>query len=255
MAFDLDKLAAYYKDAAEEFSLDTLDLHTLPRHVSIIMDGNGRWAKARGLSRSQGHAAGVDALREIITATVRLGIPYLSAYAFSTENWKRPKKEVAFLMQLFAETLLRELPLFHQEHVKLKLIGDIKTLPKKTRDTFKQGLQETEEYSEMTLMLAVNYGARAEIIRAAKALIRSGIPAQEVDEEVFSAHLYTTSIPDPDLLIRTSGEFRLSNFLLYQIAYSELYVTDTFWPDFDRYAYLKALLSYQKRVRRFGGVL
>lgn len=249
-----EKRAAFFEGAPGKYSLCKLNLDALPKHVSIIMDGNGRWAKAKGLSRTEGHAAGVDTLREIITASVRLGIPVLSAYAFSTENWKRPQEEVDFLMQLFAETLLEELPLFHQEHVKLKLIGDISSLPEKTYETFKRGLEETKNYGAMTLMLAVNYGSRKEIVEAARSIIEAGVPASELTESLFESHLYTHNLPDPDLLIRTSGELRLSNFLLYQLAYSELYVTDTLWPDFDRFEYLKTLLAYQARERRFGGL-
>lgn len=216
------------------------------------MDGNGRWAEKQGLSRSKGHAAGVDALRETITACVRLGIPVLSAYAFSTENWKRPKKEVDFLMQLFADTLIKELPLFHQEEVKLKLIGDLSALPQKTQETFQKGLRETAQYENMTLVLAVNYGGRAEIVRAAKRIVEQGCKPEELTEDLFAQNLYTEGLPDPDLLIRTSGEMRLSNFLLFQLAYAEFYLTDTLWPDFSRSDLLSALLAYQKRNRRFG---
>lgn len=252
MPFSEKKLHEFYSEVGESERLSLLDTSKLPAHLAIIMDGNGRWAEKRGLSRSKGHAAGVDALRETITACVRLGIPVLSAYAFSTENWKRPKKEVDFLMQLFADTLIKELPLFHQEEVKLKLIGDLSVLPQKTQETFQKGLRETAQYENMTLVLAVNYGGRAEIVRATKRIIEQGIQPEDVTEALFSQNLYTEGLPDPDLLIRTSGEMRLSNFLLYQLAYAEFYLTDTLWPDFSRSDLLSALLAYQKRNRRFG---
>ncbi len=252
MPFSEKKLHEFYSEVGESERLSVLDTSALPAHIAIIMDGNGRWAEKQGLSRSKGHAAGVDALRETITACVRLGIPVLSAYAFSTENWKRPKKEVDFLMQLFADTLIKELPLFHQEEVKLKLIGDLSELPKKTQDTFQKGLRETAQYGNMTLVLAVNYGGRAEIVRATKRIVEQGYKPEVLTEDLFAQNLYTEGLPDPDLLIRTSGEMRLSNFLLFQLAYAEFYLTDTLWPDFSRSDLLSALLAYQKRNRRFG---
>ncbi len=253
-----EKLLAYYRDSQPDISLADVDLARLPSHISIIMDGNGRWAEARGLDRSQGHVAGVDSLRETITACVRLGVDVLSAYAFSTENWKRPQREVDLLMDLFAKTLLNELPLFHQEHVRLELWGDLEALPAKTYATFCRGIDETSGYSTMTLALAVNYGSRAEIVRASRSLAhdvaRGRLEAKDITEELFARRLYTADVPDPELLIRTSGELRLSNYLLWQLAYSELYVTDTLWPDFDRWELLRAIRAYQSRERRFGGV-
>lgn len=258
MQFDTDKLVQYFSDAPEDISLSDINLETIPSHVSIIMDGNGRWATARGLDRTEGHKAGVLSLREAVTTSVRLGLDVLSVYAFSTENWKRPQREVDLLMRLFAETLLKELPLFHQENVKLRFFGDLEALPEKTRKTFQRGLDETAQNTGMTFALAVNYGSRAELTRAAVLLAHQisegAISADSVTPADFEKNLYTTGLPDPDLLIRTSGELRLSNYLLWQLAYSELYVTQTYWPDFSKWDFLRAIKDYQGRERRFGGV-
>lgn len=258
MQFDTDKLVQYFSDAPEDISLSDINLETIPSHVSIIMDGNGRWATARGLDRTEGHKAGVLSLREAVTTSVRLGLDVLSVYAFSTENWKRPQREVDLLMRLFAETLLKELPLFHQENVKLRFFGDLDALPEKTRKTFQRGLDETAQNTGMTFALAVNYGSRAELTRAAVLLANQisegAISADSVTPADFEKNLYTTGLPDPDLLIRTSGELRLSNYLLWQLAYSELYVTQTYWPDFSKWDFLRAIKDYQARERRFGGV-
>ena len=258
MQFNTDKLVQYFSDAPEDISLSDINLETIPSHVSIIMDGNGRWATARGLDRTEGHKAGVLSLREAVTTSVRLGLDVLSVYAFSTENWKRPQREVDLLMRLFAETLLKELPLFHQENVKLRFFGDLEALPEKTRKTFQRGLDETAQNTGMTFALAVNYGSRAELTRAAVLLahqIAEGtVSADSVTPVNFEKNLYTAGLPDPDLLIRTSGELRLSNYLLWQLAYSELYVTQTYWPDFSKWDFLRAIKDYQGRERRFGGV-
>lgn len=258
MQFDTDKLVQYFSDAPEDISLSDINLETIPSHVSIIMDGNGRWATARGLDRTEGHKAGVLSLREAVTTSVRLGLDVLSVYAFSTENWKRPQREVDLLMRLFAETLLKELPLFHQENVKLRFFGDLEALPEKTRKTFQRGLDETAQNTGMTFALAVNYGSRAELTRAAVLLANQiaegSVSADSVTPADFEKNLYTTGLPDPDLLIRTSGELRLSNYLLWQLAYSELYVTQTYWPDFSKWDFLRAIKDYQGRERRFGGV-
>ena len=258
MQRDEEKLQSYYADAPEDICLGDVDLDRIPRHVSIIMDGNGRWAQARGLDRSRGHVAGVDALREAVTTSVRLGLDVLSVYAFSTENWRRPQREVDLLMHLFATTLVNELPLFHQENVRLLFLGDLSALPEKTRRVFQRGLDETADHTGMVFALAVNYGSRAEIARAAR-LIASDVASgtlllEDVDESCVSSRLYTSGLPDPDLLIRTSGELRLSNYLLWQLAYTEFYVTDTLWPDFSRWDFLRAVAAYQGRTRRFGGV-
>lgn len=258
MRFDERKLREYFAGPPSDVSLDDLDLGRIPRHVSIIMDGNGRWAKARGLDRSKGHVAGVDALRGAVTTSVRLGLDALSVYAFSTENWRRPQREVDLLMHLFATTLVKELPLFHQENVRLRFLGDLDALPSKTRSVFLRGLDETADHTGMTFALAVNYGSRAELARAARLVaadVASGVLSlDEVGEDAVASRLYTAGLPDPDLLIRTSGELRLSNYLLWQIAYSEFYVTPTLWPDFDRWEFLRAIASFQGRSRRFGGV-
>ena len=259
MQRDESKLRSYFANPPEDVSLDDIDLDRLPSHVSFIMDGNGRWAQARGLSRSKGHVAGVDSLRETVTTSVRLGIDAISAYAFSTENWKRPKKEVDLLMHLFATTLVKELPLFHQENVQLRFFGDIESLPRKTYDVFRQGLEETASHTGMTFALAVNYGSRAEIARAARRIAQDAktgvLDPQGVDESVVARYLYTEGLPDPELLVRTSGELRLSNYLLWQLAYTEFYVTDMYWPDFSKWEYLRAIRAFQGRGRRFGGVV
>ena len=258
MQFDTDKLVQYFSDAPEDISLSDINLETIPSHVSIIMDGNGRWATARGLDRTEGHKAGVLSLREAVTTSVRLGLDVLSVYAFSTENWKRPQREVDLLMRLFAETLLKELPLFHQENVKLRFFGDLEALPEKTRKTFQRGLDETAQNTGMTFALAVNYGSRAELTRAAVLLANQiaegSVSADSVTPADLEKNLYTAGLPDPDLLIRTSGELRLSNYLLWQLCYSELYVTQTYWPDFSKWDFLRAIKDYQSRERRFGGV-
>ena len=258
MQIDQQKLIEYYGDAPDDISLAEIDLGHLPSHVSIIMDGNGRWATKRGLDRAKGHVAGVDSLREAVTTSVRLGFDVLSAYAFSTENWKRPKPEVDLLMSLFAKTLVKELPLFHQENVRLKLFGDLEALPDETYRVFMRGLDETADHDGMTFALAVNYGSRAEIARAAAQIAREAkeglIDPDDITPDVVAAHLYTAGLPDPDLLIRTSGELRLSNYFLYQLAYTEFYATDTLWPDFTRWDMLRAVRSFQHRSRRFGGV-
>ena len=258
MLRDEQKLIEYFADAPDDISLSDVNLDHLPSHISVIMDGNGRWATRQGKERGEGHIAGISSLRETITACVRLGIDVLSAYAFSTENWKRPQHEVDLLMYLFATTLLKELPLFHQENVRLVFLGDIEALAEKTRDVFEEGLAETAGSTGMVLALAVNYGARAELARAARTLaarVASGdINIEDIDEGAVAASLYTADLPDPELLIRTSGELRLSNYLLWQLAYSEFYVTDTLWPDFDRWELLRGIKAFQGRDRRFGGV-
>lgn len=258
MLRDEQKLIEYFADTPDDISLSDVNLDHLPSHISVIMDGNGRWATRQGKERGEGHIAGISSLRETITACVRLGIDVLSAYAFSTENWKRPQHEVDLLMHLFATTLLKELPLFHQENVRLVFLGDIEALPEKTRDVFEEGLAETAGNTGMVLALAVNYGARAELARAARTLaarVASGdISIEDIDEGAVASSLYTADLPDPELLIRTSGELRLSNYLLWQLAYSEFYVTDTLWPDFDRWELLRGIKAFQGRDRRFGGV-
>ena len=248
----------FFANPPEDIDLDALDRTRIPRHISCIMDGNGRWATARGLNRGEGHRAGIVSLREIITACVRLDVEVLSAYAFSTENWKRPKAEVNLLMHLFAQTFIQELPLLKRENVKVVFLGDISALPLETREVFERGLAETRDHTGMVLALAVNYGARAEIARAAK-LIAARVAAgelaiEDIDEDVVANNLYTAGLPDPELVVRTSGEMRLSNYLLWQVAYAEFYITPTYWPDFNRWELLRAILAFQGRDRRFGGL-
>ena len=258
MRFDRDKLEQFFANPPEDVSLGDVDMARMPSHVSIIMDGNGRWATDRGLDRSAGHVAGVDSLRETVTTSVRLGLDVLSVYAFSTENWNRPQREVNLLMSLFAKTLVAELPLFHQENVRLRFFGDLDALPRATHDVFVRGLDETADHTGMTFALAVNYGGRAELVRAARQLAQEAlagtIDPAHIDETAVQSHLYTAGLPDPELLIRTSGELRVSNYLLWQIAYSEFYASSVFWPDFDRWEMLRAIRAYQGRNRRFGGV-
>lgn len=258
MQYDIDKFNEYFADHPDDISIDDIDMARIPRHISCIMDGNGRWATARGLGRGEGHKAGIVSLQEVITACVRMGVDVLSAYAFSTENWNRPQAEVNLLMHLFAKTFVDELPLLKRENVRVEFLGDISALPKKTRDVFEYGLAETRDHTGMTLALAVNYGGRAEITRAVRRIagdVASGeISADQIDDAMVARNLYTADLPDPELVIRTSGEMRVSNYLLWQIAYSEFYITDTYWPDFDRWGLVRAIAAYQGRDRRFGGL-
>ncbi len=238
-----------------------LNLSRIPEHVAVIMDGNGRWAKKRALNRLKGHRAGIDAVRESIRCASDVGVRYLTIYSFSTENWKRPQDEVAGLMDLFAKTILAEVDGLHEEQVCVRTIGDASMLPPETREAFEDAWEKTKGNAGMTLAVAVNYGARQEILQAVDACMRHAASEAEkgrvvpaLTEEEFERHLYTTGIPDPDLIIRTSGEMRMSNFLLWQAAYAEFYCTDVLWPDFDRYEFLRALLDFQGRNRRFGTV-
>jgi len=236
--------------------MEEIDKDNLPHHIAIIMDGNGRWAKKKSLSRISGHMKGVDAVREVVTACRELGIKVLTLYAFSIENWRRPKDEVAALMGLLKEYLLKERKEMLQNNIRLCVIGRLEDLPPDVRDTLKETIQVTEHCNGMILNLALSYGGRAEILHAAKGIVsdlqKGKIKLEEITEQRFSQYLWTWGIPDPDLLIRTSGELRISNFLLWQIAYTELYVTETLWPDFDRKELVKAIADYQARERRFG---
>ncbi len=251
-------LAQIFPEPPAGLDRDALDMSNVPAHVAIIMDGNGRWATARGLERGDGHKAGIRAVREAITACNDLGVRYLTIYSFSTENWKRPQDEVKGLMSLFAQTMSKEIAGLMAEGVRIELLGCTDDLPLATRTVFTKAAAASAKNTGMTLAIAVNYGSRAEITRAAQLLAQDAaagvIDAADIDESMLASRLYTADMPDPDLLIRTSGELRLSNFLLWQLAYSELYVTDVLWPDFDRYELLRALLSYQQRNRRFGKV-
>lgn len=234
----------------------SLDYAKLPRHVAIIMDGNGRWARARNLPRIEGHVAGIDSVREIVTLTRELGIPYLTLYAFSKENWVRPKDEVRKLMQLLGIYLDKELPLMLEKGIRFKMIGEMRDFPLKLQDQMVSVMKKTAHHKGLTLNLALSYSGRQEILHAVIALLedlRKG-SVKRVTERVFQRYLYTGSTPDPDLLIRTSGEMRLSNFLLWQMAYTEIFVTNVLWPDFRKKHYMAALKAFTKRQRRFGRV-
>ncbi|MCA2682525.1 MAG: di-trans,poly-cis-decaprenylcistransferase [Microcystis sp. M038S2] len=233
-----------------------LDKNRLPQHVAVIMDGNGRWAKSRGLPRIMGHQRGVDALKDLLRCCRDWGIPALTAYAFSTENWGRPLEEVEFLMTLFERVLRRELEEMMQQNVKIRFIGNLSVLPESLRREIAKSHAETSKNSGIQFTVATNYGGREEIVQACQAIARQvqqGLVSPEaIDESLFEQYLYTAGIPNPDLLIRSSGEMRISNFLLWQMAYAEIYVTDTLWPDFDRVQFHHALKDYQGRHRRFG---
>ena len=250
-------LTEIFPEPPEGLDPAALDESRIPQHVAVIMDGNGRWAKKRALNRLKGHKAGIEAVRETIRCASDCGVRYLTIYSFSTENWKRPTDEVAGLMDLFAKTMLAEVDGLHEEQVRVQTIGNADALPGQTRDAFSQAQAKTKNNTGMTLNVAVNYGSRDELLCAVRAVAEQALACgsvPELDEELFASKLFTSGQPDPELLIRTSGEMRLSNFLLWQIAYAEIYVTDVLWPDFDRYELLRALLSYQSRERRFGGV-
>ncbi len=228
----------------------------LPYHIAIIMDGNGRWAKKKNLNRIKGHMKGVEAVREVVTACRELGIKVLTLYAFSVENWQRPAEEVNALMGLLKEYLLKESPEMIRNNIRLNAIGRLEDLPPDVLEILKKTIKQTEGCDGMILNLALSYGGRSEILHALKRIfsdLKDGrIREEEIDSPLFSKYLWTNGIPDPDLLIRTSGEFRISNFLLWQIAYTEIYVTETLWPDFNREELLKAIADYQSRERRFG---
>jgi undecaprenyl diphosphate synthase len=230
----------------------------MPRHVAIIMDGNGRWAKQRGLTRIEGHRAGAESVREMVRACGELGIQYLTLYAFSSENWARPKIEVTALMHLLEFYLQQEIPELNKNNVRLAAIGRLHELPQSAQRQLQKGIDALAKNTGLTLVLALSYGGRAEIVDAVRGIAREIKTGQlnvaDIDENCISQHLYTKGIPDPDLLIRTSGELRVSNFLLWQISYAEIYVTDTLWPDFRRAELMKALEDYGKRQRRFGRV-
>lgn len=238
--------------------VEQVAMDRLPRHIAIIMDGNGRWAQKRALPRSMGHRAGVETLRKIVKTCSKLKIQVLTVYAFSTENWNRPKDEVGVLMTLLAEYLRKELQELHQNNVIIRAMGKISDLPLEAQHELTHSMQSTRHNTGLILNLALNYGGRSEIIEAVKNLSKDVLSGkqriEEIDEQRFSKALYTGGLPDPDLLIRTSGEMRLSNFLLWQLAYTEIVVVEELWPDFDEKALLEAIKSYQKRDRRFGGI-
>ncbi|MCL2503871.1 MAG: isoprenyl transferase [Coriobacteriia bacterium] len=246
-----------FRGKLAESLLSGLDRERVPTHVAVIMDGNGRWASKRGLPRLAGHSAGAKSVRKLIAASIELGISYLTIYSFSSENWNRPIDEVSGLMALFVEVLERELESLMRMQVRVRVIGDTRDLPRTTAEAFEKCVARTAENTGLTLVVALNYGGRAEIVNAARALAvqacSGAIAPDGIDEKMFADALTTSGIPDPDLVIRTSGEKRISNFLLWEIAYSELWITMVLWPDFKPTDLLKAVLDFQKRDRRFGG--
>ena len=251
----LDRLIEWVTPGSEEADLARqIDPDRLPRHVAIIMDGNGRWAKQRHLPRVEGHRAGIEAVRSVVETSARLGLEVLTLYAFSVENWKRPAAEISTLMMLLKRYLRSELSTLLKNDIRFKVIGRSEELAPDILQELHAAEKKTAQNAGMIFNIALNYGGRTEIVDAARRAIDAGISAEALDERRFGELLYTNGQPDPDLLIRTSGEMRVSNFLLWQIAYAEIWVTDTFWPDFRCRHLLEAVLAYQKRDRRFGGV-
>ena len=236
--------------------LDKIDLTNLPKHLAIIMDGNGRWAKQKGLLRALGHESGTKSVKTTITTCAKLGVECLTLYAFSTENWNRPKLEVDTLMKLLVKSLKKELETLQKNNIKLNSIGNLEMLPESARKELLDVINKTKNNSRMTLTLALSYGSREEIVNAVKSIIdkvkNNIISVDSIDDSIINEHLYTQNLPEVDLLIRTSGEHRISNFLLWQIAYAELYFTDVLWPDFKENDLYEAIISFQKRERRFG---
>ena len=229
-------------------------LPILPTHVGIIMDGNGRWAQARGLPRLAGHRAGVENLRRVLHVAVDFGIPILTLYAFSTENWKRPEAEVRGLLHLLREGLTKEVGELHKNGVQLRHLGDLSALPGDLQHRVQDALELTRHNTALIANIAFNYGGRMELVEAMRAIAREGLRPEEITEEVISNHLFTAGLPDPDLIIRTSGEFRISNFLIWQGAYAEYYIPSVYWPDFDKDEFYKALQSFSQRERRYGAL-
>jgi undecaprenyl diphosphate synthase len=232
----------------------TPHLEKIPQHVAIIMDGNGRWALQRSLPRLAGHKAGTENLRRIIRASVEFGVKYLTIYAFSTENWGRPPEEVKGLMYILEDVIDRELNELHKEGVQLRHIGRLERLAPSLQEKVLDAIEVTKHNERLILNIAFNYGGRDEIVQAIQRMMKDGVPPEKVTDELVSHYLYTVGVPDPDLIIRTSGELRVSNFLIWQAAYSEWYITPTYWPDFDKEEYRRALESYSHRDRRFGKV-
>nr|WP_236911943.1 isoprenyl transferase [Clostridium sp. Cult1] len=235
-----------------------IDLDRVPKHVAIIMDGNGRWAKKRFLPRTAGHQEGMKRVIEIVEVAEKLNIKYLSLYAFSTENWKRPKEEIDGLMKLLVQYIRIELDRIHKNNVKIQTMGDLNKLPKFAKKEVERAIEKTKNNTKMILNIGLNYGGRDEIVRGIKNLLEDykmgKLKEEDIDEEIFKNYLYTNNLPDPDLLIRPSGELRLSNFMLYQIAYTEFWFSHIYWPDFKEEEFYKAIIDYQRRNRRFGGI-
>jgi len=261
--FDRLSVAGEEKDVCnkrkEERLINELDLNLMPRHIAIIMDGNGRWAQKRGLPRTEGHRAGTESLKKIVTFCGELKIPILTVYAFSTENWKRPPKEVNILMDLLVEYINKEIDELDKNDVRINIIGDVEGLPQLAKKAVISACKKTQKNKTLILNVALNYGGRAEMVHSVRLIAgkvaRKELCLEDITEETISDHLYTAGLPDPDLLIRTSGDFRVSNFLLWQIAYTEFWITPVLWPDFGRLHLLEAIISYQKRERRFGGLM
>ncbi|HEX2272259.1 MAG TPA: polyprenyl diphosphate synthase [Acidimicrobiales bacterium] len=235
--------------------LDEIDPRRLPGHIAVVMDGNGRWARKRGLARTDGHAAGEEALFDTVEGALELGIRWLTVYAFSTENWKRPVDEVRFLMNYNESLLVRRRDELNERDVRIRFVGRRDwRVPRRLVRRMDEALELTARNRTMTLTIAFNYGGRAEIVDAVRALVAEGVPAGRIDERAIRAHLYDPEMPDPELVVRTSGEYRISNFLLWELAYSELVFTEVLWPDFRREHLFEAVREYQRRDRRFGGV-
>jgi len=253
MALD-DLLAVLTTGSAEETLARQVDFDRLPRHIAVIMDGNGRWAAQRHLPRVEGHRAGIESVRDIVEGSARVGIQVLTLYAFSVENWKRPQMEVFTLMALLKRYLRSELGTLLRNNIRFRVIGRADELARDVRDELKAAEEKTTANTGMLFNIALNYGGRAEIVEAARGLLAAQVRPEDLDEQRFAGFLYTAGQPDPDLLIRTSGEMRISNFLLWQIAYAEIWVTDTLWPDFRKRDLLEAIVAYQKRDRRYGGI-
>ena len=247
-------LASVTPGSADEALARQVDFDRLPAHIAVIMDGNGRWAAQRHLPRVEGHRAGIDSVRAVVEGSAQLGVQVLTLYAFSVENWKRPAAEVSTLMLLLKRYLRSELNTLLKNDIRFKVVGRMEDLARDVQQELRAAEEKTARNRGMLFNIALNYGGRAEIVEAARKLIAGGIRAEDVDEAAFANQLYTAGQPDPDLLIRTSGEMRVSNFLLWQIAYAEIWVTDTLWPDFRKRHLLEAVLAYQKRERRYGGI-
>jgi undecaprenyl diphosphate synthase len=251
----LEQLLAHIQPGSPEDTLARqVNFDRLPAHIAVIMDGNGRWAAQRHLPRVEGHRAGIDSVRDIVETSARLGIQVLTLYAFSVENWKRPAAEVSTLMTLLKRYLRSELSTLLKNDIRFKVVGRMEELAPDIRAELRDAEEKTVQNRGMLFNIALNYGGRAEIVEAAKKVITDGVAADALDEARFASYLYTAGQPDPDLLIRTSGEMRVSNFLLWQIAYAEIWVTDTLWPDFRARHLLEAIVAYQKRDRRYGGI-
>jgi undecaprenyl diphosphate synthase len=242
-------------EAASTSPAGEAQITKIPLHVAIIMDGNGRWAQQRGLPRVAGHRAGTENIRRIIESFADYKVKYLTLYAFSTENWKRPEAEVRSLLDILSEVIDRETTNLHENGVRLRHIGRLDGLSEQLQEAVRRALELTKNNTRITVSIAFNYGGRAEIVDAVKKIVQDGLPAETIDEDTICRYLYTAELPDPDLIIRTAGEVRLSNFLIWQAAYSELYSTPTYWPDFGKEEIQRALVAYSQRARRFGGLL